>query len=69
MRRRSGADQPAHCAGGDAGGDGPDGYTPRARRVLERAAQEAQALSSAQMARASAAGHPEGTGTAWRPDC
>ena len=29
----------------------PDGYTPRARRVLERAAQEA-----------SAAGHPEGTG-------
>lgn len=27
----------------------PDGYTPRARRVLERAAQEAQALSSAQI--------------------
>ena len=29
--------------------DSPDGYTPRARRVLERAAQEAQALSSAQI--------------------
>ncbi len=27
----------------------PEGYTPRARRVLERAAQEAQALSSAQI--------------------